>query len=319
MEIPTILIVDDREFDRILYKEYLDSNDYNFLELDDGEGIKEFLQDKKVDLILLDWQMPRVGGLETLKAIKKSNSYREIPIIIITGLQNDEVLEEAFDQGCTDFLNKPVKKIELMSRVTNVLKLSQAQNMLLKQNKELEELNEIIRYQKDELKSTLQLKTEMAELKQNALQKKIEINQKKNLSKEVDVTKILNELKGIKLNVSESISLLKNTDLPKVSKILKGVERKLDSIKMEDGSLDEFKNVFESIDPQFFKKLTEINPKLSSLELKNCAYIRMNMDNYEVSRILNIELKSLQMTRYRLKKKLKLSKEKNLREFIMEL
>jgi len=62
--------------------------------------------------------------------------------------------------------------------------------------------------------------------------------------------------------------------------------------------------------------LTKRNPKLTTLDLKHCAYIKMNIDNYELARILNVEMKSLQMTRYRLKKKLSLEQEQSLREFI---
>ena len=54
MDLPKILIVDDREFDRILYKEYLDDTNYHFRELNDGEGIIDQLKEDKPELILLD-------------------------------------------------------------------------------------------------------------------------------------------------------------------------------------------------------------------------------------------------------------------------
>ena len=62
MDLPKILIVDDREFDRIIYREYLGETNYRFEEMEDGTGILERLGDINPDLILLDWQMPRQGG-----------------------------------------------------------------------------------------------------------------------------------------------------------------------------------------------------------------------------------------------------------------
>jgi len=85
MELPKVLIIDDREFDRIIYREYLGEANYQFAEMEDGQGVLEKLPEIKPDLILLDWQMPRQGGLETLKIIKKNKAYTDTPIIIITG------------------------------------------------------------------------------------------------------------------------------------------------------------------------------------------------------------------------------------------
>ena len=62
-----------------------------------------------------------------------------------------------------------------------------------------------------------------------------------------------------------------------------------------------------------------INPKLTSLDLKHCAYMKMNIDNYDLSNILGVEMKSIQMTRYRLKKKLNLDAEKSLREYVLSI
>ena len=320
MDLPKILIVDDRAFDRILYKEYLDDTNFVFSELDDGEGIIDQLKNEKPDLMLLDWQMPRQGGLETLKMIKKNNSFKDIPIIIITGLQDDKVLEEAFDYGSVDFLNKPVNKIELVSRVMNVLKLVEAQKALLNQKRELLDLNQIIKNQKSELEKSLALKSQLLET--NAVEFDKEINEKnrKVVSLEVDQSKFSNHFKELKKYVSDAYAILKaeNSESQALKK-LRSLERSLDSMDVSDNSWHDFKTAFESIESEFFTKLTKINPKLTSLDLKHCAYIRMNLDNYEVSKILNVEMKSLQMTRYRLKKKLNLNENIQLREFILSV
>ena len=116
-----ILTVDDRRVDRILYMELLGYEKYEFFELDDGEKVVPFLKENKdIDVILLDWQMPVIGGLEALKLVKADPDIAEIPVIIITGLEDEKVLEQAFDYGGVDFLQKPVMGVELMSRVDNV-------------------------------------------------------------------------------------------------------------------------------------------------------------------------------------------------------
>ncbi len=318
MELPKVLIIDDREFDRILYKEYLGDANYTFVEREDGFGILEELSTIEPDIILLDWQMPRQGGLETLKLIKKNKIWSELPIIIITGLKDEKVLEEAFDYGSVDFLNKPVTGTELNSRVHNALKLSDATQMLRIKSKELIDLNKIIRSQKEELQKTLAIKTELLTTTEETHHKDINEVKRKMITLEMDTTKISNNLKAIKDQLTDCyVTLRKENAESRALKKLRAVERNIDAISMEEQSWNEFKDVFSSLDGEFFKKLTTHNPKLTSLDLKHCAYIKMNIDNYELSNILNVELKSLQMTRYRLKKKLLLDQNQSLREFIL--
>lgn len=317
MDLPKILIIDDREFDRIIYREYLGEANYEFAELEDGLGVLDKLPEIQPDLILLDWQMPRQGGLETLKLIKKNKAFCDLPIIIITGLQDEKVLEEAFDFGSLDFLNKPVSKIELMARVLNAIKLNDANKALVQQKKELLDLNKIINSQKGELEKSLAIKTELLDSSEQEHQKDIGEVKRKMMTMEMDNTKVSKNLKAIQSLVDECYTQLKSEN-PESSVLrrLRQLERRVEELASEDQSWSEFKEVYESMDNEFFNRLMERNPKLTSLDLKHCAYIKMNIDNYELARILNVELKSLQMTRYRLKKKLNLNQGENLREFI---
>jgi len=318
---PKVLIVDDREFDRILYKEFLNEVNYDFFELDDGAGLIDFLKTTIPDLIILDWQMPLVGGMASLKLLKQNNVFKEIPVIIITGQKNEKVLDEAFAFGGIDFINKPVSKTELTARVQNVLNLTQAKKLLLEQKNELQELNSIIRVQKEELKESLQLKIQTSEQREQSLNKEMNVGKRRMITMEVDSNKILNNLMGIRSNVQAcNNSLVKVEGIPlAVLKKLKSVDRELESLIEENKSKDKFQELFSNIDPEFFKKLSAINSKLTPLDLKHCAFIKMNLDNYELKRVLNVEMKSIQMTRYRLKKKLKLTEDDSLREFIFSL
>jgi len=316
----SILIVDDREFDRILYKEYLGEEDYIFNELDDGDQVADYLNNNKVDIMLLDWQMPQMGGMDVLKALKNDPRYEELPIIVITGLEDEKVLEEAFTFGSVDFLNKPVRKIELFSRVNSALKLYKAKRQLKRQTDELQELNSIIKQQKIELEKSLELKSELIDLREQQHAKEIDTTHRRLLSFELDSNKISKQISDIKKMYDDAYKTLKlHTDEPDIFQKMKKLERTISSIQNEQDSHDEFKRLFENIDPNFFKRLTKINPKLTALDLKHCAYIKLNLDNYEISQLLNVEIKSIQMTRYRIRKKLKLQENQSLREFVMLL
>ena len=315
-----VLIIDDREFDRVLYKEYLGEENFKFYELDDGDAAISQLNAIDTDLILLDWQMPRVGGLDTLRLVKGNAKFANIPIIIITGLEDDEVLQQAFDYGGVDFINKPVSKVELISRVNSVLTLFSASNQLKKQKEELEELNKIITQQKEDLKESFKLKEELAQLKVEKQQNEINDKNRKIMTMEVDSSKTQNKVKSIQNLLKEGKKILATESSSNLGiSILNKLERELKELFGGDGNWDEFKNIYESIEPEFFKSLSNINPKLTSLDLQHCAYIKMNLDNYEITKILNVELKSLQQTRYRLKKKLKVNEGEKLREFLVAL
>jgi len=316
---PNVLIIDDREFDRVLYKEYLGDEQYEFSELDDGESAIAQLNTKEYDLILLDWQMPRVGGLETLRNVKNS-AHRETPIIIITGLEDEKVLEQAFDYGGVDFINKPVSKIELNSRVNSVLKLYHSTKMLIKQKEELQSLNTIISSQKEELQEAFKIKQELAAIKEEQQQVEIDDKNRKIMTMEVDTSKSVNQVKNINSLISEGKKILSQDANGHLGiSILNKLQKEVEDLFGKEDSWSDFKEIYESIEPEFFKKLTTINPKLTSLDLQHCAYIKMNLDNYEITKILNVELKSLQQTRYRLKKKLKVEENSKLREFIVAI
>ena len=79
----------------------------------------------------------------------------------------------------------------------------------------------------------------------------------------------------------------------------------------------QFKNHFDQVHPDFFQKLSEQFPNLSQNDIRHCAYIRMRMSTKEIARMFNIAATSVQISRVRMKKKMKLGKETDLRTFIL--
>ncbi|WP_443938077.1 ligand-binding sensor domain-containing protein [Pedobacter sp. MW01-1-1] len=120
--------------------------------------------------------------------------------------------------------------------------------------------------------------------------------------------------------LSEEVAKLKDEE---GKRIPDDQTRKIQKVIIE-GMNDErdwnlFENSFNEAHESFFKKLKAQYPDLVPNDLKLCAYLRMNMSSKEMSSLLNITLRGIEIRRYRLRKKLQISHEKNLTEFLMEL
>ena len=119
-----ILIVDDSEANLDLLKGLLRKNkSYKVATSKDGKSALAKIRSQKFDIILLDYVMPGMNGLEVCAEIKKDKNNNDTPVIFLTADHSEEVLAQAFDVGAVDFIKKPFGKIELMSRVKNHLKL----------------------------------------------------------------------------------------------------------------------------------------------------------------------------------------------------
>jgi len=112
----SLLIVDDDEFNRQLVISLLAKiPSIVFLEAEDGEEALSILEQREVDMILLDLHMPKMDGYETLKAIKKESKYDFIPVAIVT--TDEQEMNKLYSFGADDFISKPFKLSELESRI----------------------------------------------------------------------------------------------------------------------------------------------------------------------------------------------------------
>ena len=80
-----------------------------------------------------------------------------------------------------------------------------------------------------------------------------------------------------------------------------------------------FKEAFRNADKEFFDKIKERHPELTSNDLRLCAYLRLNLSSKEIAPLVNISVKSVEIKRYRLRKKMNLPREVNLTDYIMNL
>ncbi len=120
----TILIVDDNVGARRSIEALLAPENYRLLLTASGAEALEIAAREHPDLILLDVMMPGMNGFEVCEALRASERLSEIPIIMITALDDDESMIRGIDVGADDFLSKPINKIELRSRVRGILRLN---------------------------------------------------------------------------------------------------------------------------------------------------------------------------------------------------
>ena len=118
-----VLIVDDNPQILELLEAYLEPLQVQVRLAVDGEAALSAVERDEPDLILLDIMMPRRSGFEVCRILKDDPRYRDVPIVMVTALNEVGDMERARECGADDFLTKPVNKIELLARVQNLLKL----------------------------------------------------------------------------------------------------------------------------------------------------------------------------------------------------
>ena len=115
----TILLVDDEPQIRRVLRTSLTAQGADVLDVQSGEEALELLREHTVDLILLDLNMPGMGGLDTCRAIR---SGWDVPIIVVSVRESDRDKVEALDAGADDFVTKPFSFDELMARIRAALR-----------------------------------------------------------------------------------------------------------------------------------------------------------------------------------------------------
>lgn len=132
-----LLLVDDNEQNLELLLAYLEELPCRVLTARDGIEALETVQSARPNLVLLDVMMPRMSGFQVCARLKQSPATRDIPVVMVTALNEVGDVERAVDSGADDFLTKPVNRLELLTRVRSLVRLSMLQRQL---NKTLAEL-----------------------------------------------------------------------------------------------------------------------------------------------------------------------------------
>lgn len=165
--------------------------------------------------------------------------------------------------------------------------------------KELENEKELIRLKNEKLKTDIRYKSkELADSTMNVIEKNRFL------------TEVKTELEEVKL-LSEKNKLV-TTDIAKViRKINKGIDN--------EENWKAFEDYFDSVHENFFKKMKKEFPILTAKDLRLCAYLRMNLSTKEIAPLLNISVRGVEISRYRLRKKMALKQDENLIDFLLKI
>lgn len=119
-----ILIVEDEDAIRGMLMMVLEQAGFDPIAASDAEDAHKVLEENLPDLILLDWMLPGLSGVEWARRLKKDQTYRELPIILLTARGEEEDKVRGLEIGADDYMTKPFSPKELIARVRAVLRRS---------------------------------------------------------------------------------------------------------------------------------------------------------------------------------------------------
>ncbi len=128
--LPVILVVDDNPQNLELIRAYLEDVDCETVAAADGIEALDIIAENKPDLVLLDVMMPKMSGFEVCRRLKSNPETENIPVIMVTALNEFGDIERGIDSGTDDFVSKPVNRLELLTRVRTMLKLKHLSDTL---------------------------------------------------------------------------------------------------------------------------------------------------------------------------------------------
>ena len=398
-----VLIADDEPLNLLLFAEMIKPMGHTVSLASDGLDAVQKINEVRPDLIILDWNMPRLDGLETLIRIKNEPDFKQTPVIMITGIMTSpENLKQAMESGAIDFLRKPFDKIELQARIASVLMLANSQRELNQRLQTIERNNQFIKALMEAIPHPFVfynldgfilgynnnfdklfgaqginlIGTQVYDLVPNTSNeshrgKDLELvrthsplaypclNLKNNtdyiLSKSLvfnpdgapesilnimtDITelnKAHNEIIESKKRelTSSTLRLIQNSEmnnsiigeLEKLSQhtdkagndIIKSIANSL-SLNAGESIWQEFEMRFENVYESFYKALNKLFPDLTQGKKKLCALLRLNLSAKEIATLMFQNSQSVDMARYRLRKKLNLKQNENLTDFLMSI
>jgi DNA-binding response OmpR family regulator/DNA-binding CsgD family transcriptional regulator len=278
-----ILIVDDE-------KEYLqiamnfiieESIPYALLCAPNGKISIEIAEKELPDIIIMDWEMPEMNGIDAIKQLKKNELTKDIPVIMSTGLRlSPQDLKTAFDAGASDFMKKPLEKTEFIARVSSHLRMA------------------------DYLKIIKKQANVIAETKINQLNNEIQsLHTKKDKDKALFY--FFNEILKSFLEKLDSIDTSGKNTKSNIDIIINQVNQSIRSINNSCSGI-------ENPTGNFIKLLIQKHNNLTPQEVQLCFMLKNKLSTKDIASITFREESSVKVSRSRLRKKLDLKESENL-------
>jgi two-component system chemotaxis response regulator CheY len=121
----TVLIVDDSRFMRNVVKSYFTEMciPCAYLDASDGKEAMKQMLEQKIDLVLLDWNMPKMSGIDFLKEVRAMERFKELPIVMVTSESAKFNVIEAAKSGATDYILKPIDGTVFREKMKEIFNL----------------------------------------------------------------------------------------------------------------------------------------------------------------------------------------------------
>lgn len=122
MHKPCVLVVEDESAQREILKYNLEAEGFDVVHAENGDEAMLLVEEEQPDLILLDWMLPNVSGLEVCRRIKANPGTRQIPIIMLSARSEEVDRVRGLETGADDYMVKPYSVVELMARLRGQLR-----------------------------------------------------------------------------------------------------------------------------------------------------------------------------------------------------
>ena len=127
-----VLIIDDQSITRMILQELVGSidRDVNPVCFADPTQALAWSKENEVDLVITDYKMPQMDGIEFIKWFRRIPGYNDVPVMIVTCIEDQSVRYLALESGATDFITKPIDHTECRARCNNLLTMSQQRKLI---------------------------------------------------------------------------------------------------------------------------------------------------------------------------------------------
>lgn len=278
-----ILIVDDEPaLLEGIVNFYIESQEpYELYQALNGETAFAVVAEGIPDLVITDWDMPVMDGLQLIAKMKATSEFCDIPVVMMTGkMLTAYDLRTAMSVGAVDYIRKPIDKIELLARTKSMLRISTAGKTIRKQ--EEDRLNAELEHHKKELA--------IAALHLANYQKRNE--------------ELLIEIKRL-------IPYLNKEGMDIIRQIISD-----NKSNYESDFLNIFETQFRDVHAGFYERIDRKHPELTPTEKKICIFLKMKLNTKEIAVLLLSTSASIEVTRARIRKKIGLDHFQSLTEYI---
>ena len=125
-----ILVVEDDNSISELIKIHLIKNNFDYLIVADGEDAILSIENFMPDLVILDWMVPSLSGIEILKRLRLKSEFADLPVLMLTAKNSEQDKILGFESGVDDYLTKPFIPSELIARINAILKRSRSKTQV---------------------------------------------------------------------------------------------------------------------------------------------------------------------------------------------